>query len=204
MSAERPVVLIVPTGVANLASVKAGLRRAGGEPRIERDADAVASAEFVVLPGVGAFGAGMAELRAAGLDSALMARVRDGRKLLAVCLGMHLLCSESEESEGVQGLGIVPHKVEHFPDGVRAPQFGWNRITPSADCRVLREGYAYFANSYRLASPPDGWSTASADHGGPFVAAMERDGVVACQFHPELSSSLGVELMRRWLGGEAC
>lgn len=199
-----PVVVIVPTGVANLASVQAGLRRAGAEPRLERDPDAVATADFAVLPGVGAFGAGMAELRAAGLDQALLERVRQGRPLLAVCLGMQLLCAASDESPGVLGLGVVRQSVEHFPAGVRAPQFGWNRILPGDGCRLLAEGYAYFANSYRLPSPPAGWSVAGAEHGGSFVAAMERDRVLACQFHPELSGALGIELLRRWLEDGSC
>ena len=200
----RPPVLIVPTGVANLASVRAGLRRAGADPRVEQDADAVASAEFVVLPGVGAFGAGMAELIGSELDGAVRARVEEDRPLLAVCLGMHLLCGSSEESPGVAGVGLVSQSVEHFPDAVRAPQFGWNRIEPGSGCRFLRSGYAYFANSYRLKVAPDGWRVAMADHGGPFVAAMERGAVLACQFHPELSGELGVGLMSRWLGGAEC
>ena len=87
---------------------------------------------------------------------------------------------------------------------MRAPQFGWNRICPDDGCRLLAEGYAYFANSYRIATPPAGWSVARADHGGSFVAAMERERVLACQFHPELSSAFGVELMRRWLEDEPC
>ena len=198
---ERPEALIVPTGVANLASVRAGLTRAGAAPRIERDPEVIAAGELVVLPGVGAFAAGMAELRETGLDRVLAERVQAGRPLLAVCLGMQLLCEESEESPGVAGLGIVPGKAVHFPPEVRAPQFGWNRVTPSASCGWLREGYAYFANSFCLRDAPPGWSVATAEHGGTFVAAMERDRVLTCQFHPELSGAYGMDLLERWVVG---
>lgn len=199
-----PQALIVPTGVANLASVRAGLTRAGATPRIERDPAAVAAAELVVLPGVGAFGAGIGELRAGELEAALVERVRAGRPTLAVCLGMHLLCEGSEETPGVAGMGIVPGIAEHFPPEVRAPQFGWNKITPVGSCRWLREGYAYFANSYCVRKAPDGWSYAAADHGGTFVAAMEHGNVLVCQFHPELSGAFGADLLRRWVTEAPC
>jgi imidazoleglycerol phosphate synthase glutamine amidotransferase subunit HisH len=82
---------------------------------------------------------------------------------------------------------------------VRVPQLGWNHIEADPGCRVLRSGHVYFANSYRLAERPQGVSCAVADHGGPFVAAMERGNLVACQFHPELSGALGATILRNWL-----
>ncbi len=201
---DRPEVLIVPTGVANLASVIAGLRRAGAEPRIEHDAAAIAAASHVVLPGVGAFAAGMEELRRQELDVVLAKRVEEDRATLAVCLGLQLLCESSEESPGVKGLGVVPGHVGHFPPDVRAPQFGWNRIEAQPGCRLLQSGYAYFANSYRLPDIPDGFGAATAEHGGRFVAAIERGRVLACQFHPELSGPFGTELLRRWVEAGSC
>ena len=95
---SAPEVLVVPTGIANLASVEAGLRRAGARPRVARDAEAIAEAPLVLLPGVGAFGPGMQELRAHGLDRALRARIAAEKPLLAVCLGLQLLCERSEEA----------------------------------------------------------------------------------------------------------
>ena len=108
------------------------------------------------------------------------------------------------ESPGVGGLGCLDARVAHFPAGVRAPQFGWNAVVAGRDCALLRDGYAYFANSYRLPAAPAGWATATADHGGAFVAAMERGSVLACQFHPELSGSYGAQLLARWLQGRGC
>ena len=92
-----------------------------------------------------------------------------------------------------------------FDDSVRVPQFGWNTVEADSSCEVLADGCAYFANSYRLAEVPDGWSGAVCEYGGEFVAAIERGAVVACQFHPELSGRWGLELLSRWLArAEEC
>jgi imidazole glycerol phosphate synthase glutamine amidotransferase subunit len=194
---------VVDTGTANLASVLAALRRAGAEPRVVRDAQSVATAERVVLPGVGAFGAGMERLRASGLAGALAERARAWRPVLGVCLGLQLLCRESEESPGVAGLGVIDAPVRRFgaSAALRVPQLGWNLVEPGPGCTLLTEGYAYFANSYRLEAIPPGWRGATTDHGGPFAAALEgADGrVLACQFHPELSGAWGQALLARWL-----
>jgi imidazole glycerol phosphate synthase glutamine amidotransferase subunit len=190
---------IVRTGVANLASVVAAFRRLGVEPAFSSRPEEVASAEAVVLPGVGAFEAAMHALRAAGLDAAIRDRVLAGRPTLCVCLGLQLLCEGSEEAPRMSGLGVIPHMVTRYPDSVRVPQLGWNRVEPEQGCRMLVSGYGYFANSYRLADAPTGWEVAWSDHGGRFVAAMERDGVLACQFHLELSGPWGLSLLGRWL-----
>lgn len=187
------------TGVANLASMENGLRKAGALPITNNDPGAIRDAAAVVLPGVGAFAAGMEALAAGGLDRALCDRIAAGRPTFAVCLGLQLLFEASEEGPGVRGLGIVPGAATRFPASVRVPQFGWNRVLPSATSMLLQSGYAYFANSYRVTSPPPGWAAATSDHGGAFVAAIERGDVVACQFHPELSGPWGIALLRRWI-----
>ena len=201
-------VAVVATGVANTASVLTALARVGAEPALCEGAGAAAavrSADFVVLPGVGAFAAGAAQLAAAGLVDVLRERVAAERPLLAICLGLQLLCEHSEESPGVAGLGVLPVDVTRFPDvapggaRLRVPQLGWNLVEPDAGCRLLRPGYAYFANSYRVAAKVPGLAVATADHGGPFVAACERGAQLYCQFHPELSGPYGLDLLRRWL-----
>lgn len=203
MSAPRRTVHVVATGVANLASVRAALARLGCEAQATRCAQTVRDAAAVVLPGVGAFGVAAENLAAAGLVEALRARVRSDRPLLAICLGMQLLTEGSEESAGVEGLGVVPGRVERFrrEPNLRVPQFGWNRVERARRGGLLGEtGHAYFANSYRLGTAPAGWDVAWAEHGGRFVAALERGAILACQFHPELSSQFGHRLMGRWLG----
>jgi imidazole glycerol phosphate synthase glutamine amidotransferase subunit len=193
------LVVVVPTGTANLASIMAGLERAGAAPRLMVRAKEVGRVAQVVLPGVGAFGAAMQRLEDDGVATILAERIRAGRPTLAVCVGLQLLCESSEESPGVSGLGVLPAQVTRYPDTVRVPQLGWNAIEPVTRCRMLAAGHAYFANSYRLTDAPPGWRAAYADHGGRYVAALERGPVLACQFHPELSGALGVTLITRWL-----
>jgi imidazole glycerol phosphate synthase glutamine amidotransferase subunit len=195
-----PEVVVLPTGTANLASVLAAFARLGAVTRLAEDAAMVEAAERVVLPGVGTFGATLAGLRAAGLAPAIAARLKAGRATLAMCVGLQVLFEESDESPGVEGLAAIVGRVGQFPDTVRVPQFGWNQVEPQPGCRFLAPGYAYFANSYRVVDAP-GCRIATAEHGGRFVAALERDQVVACQFHPELSGAYGHRLIARWLEG---
>ncbi|MCB9506223.1 MAG: imidazole glycerol phosphate synthase subunit HisH [Myxococcales bacterium] len=192
-------VAVVATGLANTASVVAALTRLGVEAEVTRDAARVDAARAVVLPGVGAFGAGMRELRSAGLVDSLIRRIEDGDPIAGVCLGLQLLCRTSDESPGETGLGVVDAHVGRFGSGLTVPQMGWNHVAAAASMRHVVDGYAYFANSYRLASAPDGWEAATAEYGGPFVAALERGNALACQFHPELSGAWGLGLLGRWL-----
>lgn len=192
-------VVIVPTGTANLASVLAAFRRLGADPQVATTVGEVEEAQRVVVPGVGSFGAAMGELIRLGFPSMLQERIEGDRPTLAICVGMQLLATTSEESEGKVGLGAVAEKVTRFPETVRVPQLGWNQVRAGAGCNVLADGWAYFANSFRFESVPEGWSTALTDHGGSFVAAMERGNVLASQFHPELSGVWGRELLGRWL-----
>lgn len=192
-------VTVVATGTANTASVLAALHRAGASPTLTTDRDAVAGADRLVLPGVGSFGAAMAALREHRLVNLIREHAHAERPLLAVCVGLQVLFDSSEESPGAKGLGVIPGHLTRFHGAVRVPQLGWNRVHPTAGARYLRHGYAAFANSYKLDALPDGWHGATADHGGPFVAALERGAQLACQFHPELSGTWGQALLTRWL-----
>lgn len=193
------LVHVIRTGTANLASVVAALQRAGADVEVTERAEDVEGAERLVLPGVGTLTAAMGRLDENGMVEPLRKRIDAGRPTFAVCLGLQLLCQGSDESPGVPGLGVVPGQITRLPDHLIVPQTGWNLIEPRPGCRLLREGYVYYTNSYRLESPPRGWEVALTDYGGPFVAAMERGQVLACQFHPELSGRFGLELIRRWL-----
>jgi len=120
-------------------------------------------------------------------------------RTLAICLGLQLFAARSAESPGVTGLARWPLAVEAFPRSVRVPQLGWNRVTADGNCRILRDGTFYFANSYRLTESPAATRAAWGEHGGRFVAAMEDGPLLACQFHPELSGPAGADLLGRWL-----
>ncbi|HWL49766.1 MAG TPA: imidazole glycerol phosphate synthase subunit HisH [Acidimicrobiia bacterium] len=192
-------VKIVPTGTANIASVRAALTRLGASVSDAGTGRDVTLAAGVVLPGVGAFGAAMTRVGDQGLASALRERIEEGRSTLVVCVGMQLLCRVSEESPGAKGLGILDATVTRFGDEVRVPQLGWNQVDPASASRFVEPGWAYFANSYRIDRVPDGWAGATTEYGGGFVSALERGNVLACQFHPELSGPWGASLLGRWL-----
>ncbi len=201
-------VYIVRTGSANLASVAAAIDRIGARPIITADPADVLIADRLILPGVGSFGGAMAELTQRGLVSALRERLSIGRSTLGICLGLQLLARGSEESPGVRGLAMIDAVVRRLPTepGLRVPQMGWNLTEPRHTCRTLAGGFAYFANSYALREIPKGWRGSTFAHGelNPVAAIEQGDGdrlVVAAQFHPELSGSWGLDLIRRWVIG---
>ncbi len=195
-------VLILDSGVSNLASVRAAVERLGARPVVTSDPAAVRAAERLILPGVGHFAAGRAALARTGLDSALVDAVGAGVPLLAVCLGLQLLADGSDEAPGVAGLGVLAGVCRRLPVGVRVPHLGWNHVAPDAGCRLVAPLDAAFANSYALTDAPAGASVAWTTHGARFVAAVEQGRVLACQFHPELSGADGQALLARWLAQE--
>lgn len=192
-------VLILDSGVSNLASVVAAVERLGARAVVTRDPAAVRAAERVILPGVGSFAAGRRALAATGLDDAVRDAVAAGTPLLAVCLGLQLLTDGSDEAPGVAGLGVIRGVCRRLPDGVRVPHLGWNRVAPDAACRFVAPMDAAYANSYALTEAPPGAAVAWTVHGVPFVGAVEQGSVLACQFHPELSGADGRALLARWL-----
>ena len=192
-------VKIVKTGVANVASVSAAFSRLGCEAALTESVAAVTTADALVLPGVGSFGAGMESLQERGMVDALRTRIAEGRPTLAICLGLQLLAETSEESPGVRGLGCLPLAVGSFPATVARPQFGWNWLA-NENAPVLGEGgYVYYANSYRLTNAPTGWQSGWSNHGEAFIGCLQKGAVVACQFHPELSGPYGSQVLGRWL-----
>jgi imidazole glycerol-phosphate synthase subunit HisH len=190
--------VVVDTGAANTASVGAALRRAGVTSRLVSAPDAIQTADKVLLPGVGAFGVAMARLERTGMAEALRERISRDRPLMTICLGLQLLCRRSEESPGVPGLGAIEGSVTAFSEDLIVPQMGWNRVSPGKGS-LVRPGWAYFANSYKLDALPSDWIRATSVHGRPYVAAAERGALLACQFHPELSGDWGQALLERWL-----
>ncbi len=200
-------ITIVRTGAANIASVVAAMERLQRTCIVTDDPRTVDDAALLVLPGVGTLAAAMTFLNARGLTNVLRARIAAARPTLAICLGMQILLEGSEESPGIAGLGATPGIATRFANApgeptLRIPQMGWNRVTVSGNNGILISGTAYFANSYRLTTPPPpatGWRCALTNYGGTFVSAFERGTIVACQFHPELSGRFGAQLISRWL-----
>jgi len=198
-------IAVIDTGSANTRSVETALRRVGLEPTAVDDPGDVLAADRVLLPGVGAFGAAMDQLRRQELLEPLRERLRAGWPTLAVCIGLQLLARTSEEENGIEGVGVLDAAVGRFESSVRVPHMGWNRVHAPATAQWITTGYAYFANSYRVpgtskdALETDGWSVATCDYAGDFVAAVSREGVMACQFHPELSGRWGLDLLSAWI-----
>lgn len=210
-------VVIVDYGLGNLHSVDKALRHEGGDVVISSDADVVAAADRLVLPGVGAFGDGMRELTERKLIEPLRAFVKTGRPFLGICLGMQLLLDESEEFGRREGLGIVPGKVVAIPRGhaegprMKIPHIGWNEIAPPpgktwegtllADVPFGVGGRTsmYFVHSF-AAVPNEEFRLADAMYGGFRVsAAIRKDNVTGCQFHPEKSGPVGLRIVNRFL-----
>lgn len=198
-------VTIIETGLANIASVEWAFKRLGAAVTRTTDPDLVRSAERVILPGVGAFGAAAPMLHASGLAESIRERVQADRPTLAICLGFQLLAQSSDESPGTPGIGCVEGRITRIPNGPLVPQLGWNRVS-FAEPSPLVDGHAYFANSYCLATAPAGWATAQTHYGVSMISAIHRGSVLGCQFHPELSGEWGQQLLRTWMsqGGATC
>ena len=197
---------IINTGVANIRSLQAAFDRLNAEWSLTDDASLIDSASHVVLPGVGAYAAAVQQVDQRGLRDTIVNRIKSGRPTLCICLGMQMLGESSEESPGVTGLGVIPSQIKRFSQNVKVPQLGWNTVTPSPNCskKFYETGEAYFANSFRLGEPPDastGWNYATTDYDGEFISSVWKDGVLACQFHPELSGPWGQQLLQNWIDG---
>lgn len=195
-------IYVLDLGLGNPLPVARMIERAGGHPRLTSSAMDINANSSVVIPGVGAFDAGMHALRDRGFDSAIAEIADRGTgRILGLCLGMQLLFDESEEGS-TPGLGLVRGIVRRIPTGlgVRVPHMGWNPVHVKRDSRLLRflppEPRFYFAHSY-FAQPVDAdLSSLSVHHGLDFCAALEKGNVVGAQFHPEKSHRFGLEFMR--------
>jgi glutamine amidotransferase len=200
-----PIVAVVDYGAGNLRSVAKALERSQLEPRVVGDPAAVRSADGVVLPGVGAFADAVANLHEKGLDDAVRESMAAGRPYLGLCLGLQLLFDESDEHGVTAGLGILPGRVERFPerdaDGstLRVPHIGWNRVRfrgshPMLEKLPAEDSY-YFVHSYRVVAAREQDVVGIAEYGGDFAAAVATDRLFAVQFHPEKSQRAGRALL---------
>jgi glutamine amidotransferase len=194
------VIAIVDYAMGNLRSVQKGFEHAGVADVIVTDDPAeIASADGIVVPGVGAFRDAAERLRVTGVRDVLLERIGAGVPFLGICLGMQLLADVGYEDGEWEGLGVVHGTCERLPAGVKVPHIGWNTVEyprPSALFEGIPEGSAfYFVHSYRLVPADPACVIGTATYGVPFAAAIESGNVWAVQFHPEKSSSLGLRLL---------
>jgi glutamine amidotransferase len=191
-------VVLADYGAGNLQSVASALVRAGAEPSVSIDAGEVANAPLTVIAGVGHVESAARGLARHGLDDALRERVASGRPVLGICVGLQLFFGESEE--GGRGLDLLAGRVQRL-QARRVPHMGWNQLEQTRPTPLL-EGVAgedvYFAHSYAVV-PESEVTTAVANHGGPVVAAIERDTIAGVQFHPERSGHAGARLLENAL-----
>ncbi len=193
-----PRIAVLDYGMGNIRSVATALRRVGAEPKVTAETAVVAASGALVIPGVGAFGACVAAIRAAGLDGAVRAFAASGRPTLGVCLGMQVLFERSEEGGG-PGLGVFRGDVRRLPTSVKVPHMGWNRVTWTGQYRLfagIPDGtWFYFVHSYACA-PAEDVVAGETEHGVRFAAAVAGDSVAGVQFHPEKSGDAGLALYR--------
>ena len=211
------MVTIIDYGIGNLRSIEKALQKVGAEVVRTDDADAVRTAEKLVLPGVGAFGACMAEIRSRGLVQPILDAVASGTPFLGVCVGLQLLFEESEERGRHKGLGILPGKVVRFPNAdeaaslldaddsterLKIPHMGWNTIKPVRTHPLLQglteSPHFYFVHSYHARPEQSSDVLATTTYGVEFPAIVHRNNVLGVQFHPEKSHRAGLQVLKNF------
>jgi glutamine amidotransferase len=206
---SQPVIAVLDYGIGNLRSAEKALQKVGGDARLTRDPAFVASADAVVLPGVGAFGACMDALRGAGLEDVVYGAVDSGRPFLGICVGMQMLFTSSQEDLDARGLDIISGTVKWIPPGVKRPQMQWNKLSftqaddPMFDGELLRDAedgsWVYFVHSLHGVPMDPSLVAATCDYGGTLNAAFRQENVFATQFHPEKSGASGLALLENFV-----
>ena len=194
---------IVDYGVGNLFSLSASFKKIGVETVVTSDVNLISKAERIILPGVGAFGDAADKLRKSGLDEIVISETKKGKPLLGICLGMQLLFEESEEFGTHKGLGLLKGKVipmkDVIPEGLKIPQMGWNNLIIKRESKIFKyiknNDYVYFVHSF-FATDCDDSLIATTNYGAELTVAVSKDNVCGCQFHPEKSGEIGLNILK--------
>jgi glutamine amidotransferase len=200
------VIAVVDVCSGNLRSVERAIAQVGGDVVVTRDAEVVRRADKVVVPGQGAFGMFMRGLAERGLGDVLRGAIASGRPYLGICLGMQVLFDESEEQGPCPGLGVLPGRVVRMHPAdrrLKVPHIGWNQVgvrRPDPLLAGVAEGaYVYFDHSYHAVPADPSVIALDTEHGERMTAAVRRDNIFACQFHPEKSQSVGLQMLRNFV-----
>jgi glutamine amidotransferase len=196
------VIAVLDYGIGNLRSAEKALQHLGVDAALTTDPAVARDAAGVVLPGVGAFGRCMEQLRESGLETVVHEAVEAGKPFLGICVGMQMLFDSSEEAPGCKGLGILPGEVRRLDTTERLPHMGWNTLKIRIGS-VLFDGindgsWLYFVHSYAPVPDDDSVIAATTDYGGTVVAAVERGSLWATQFHPEKSAANGLRMLENF------
>ena len=199
------MIAIIDYGVGNLFSLQSSFAAIGQEAAVTRDAEEIRRADRLILPGVGAFQDAADKLRLSGMDRVVKEETSKGKPLLGICLGLQLIFEESEESPGVKGLALLPGKIKRIPEGEgrKVPQIGWNDLSFPRQSLLfagIPEGsYVYFVHSYYLEAGCPEDVAARTEYGLRIDAAVEHGRLFACQFHPEKSERIGMQILQNFL-----
>lgn len=198
------MIAVIDYDAGNIRSVEHALAALGLEAVVTRDAELIRKADKVILPGVGAFGDAMEKLNAFGLTEVIREAVAAGKPFLGICLGMQLMFDESEESAGVKGLSLLPGRILRIPEGngLKIPHIGWNDLTFPKEGKlfagIAQNSYVYFVHSYYLSAKEPEVVAATAEYGVTIHAAVEHGNLFGCQFHPEKSGDVGMQILRNF------
>ncbi|MFI3238282.1 MAG: imidazole glycerol phosphate synthase subunit HisH [Lachnospiraceae bacterium] len=199
------MIAMIDYDAGNVKSVQKALEFLGEEVVLTRDRELLLAADKVILPGVGSFGAAMEKLHQYGLVEVIHEVVNKKTPFLGICLGLQLMFESSEESEGVEGLGLLKGKIVRFPQmkDLKVPHVGWNDLKFPKQCSIFRGledgSYVYFVHSYYLQAADEKVVAATCDYGLRFHAAIAVDNIYACQFHPEKSSDVGLKILKNFV-----
>lgn len=199
------MIAIIDYDAGNIKSVEKAFDFIGAEYVLTRDPEEILKADRAVLPGVGCFKDAMDNIRAYGLEEVIKKFIASGKPFLGICLGLQLLFEESEESPGVKGLSVLKGACRKIPagDDLKVPQIGWNSLSFPKKSRLFEgideDAYVYFVHSYYLTAKDDSDVAATTEYGVHIHAAVERDNVFACQFHPEKSSTVGLKILTNFV-----
>ena len=199
------MIAIIDYDAGNLRSVEKALEALGSRAIITRNRDEILGADRVILPGVGAFGDAMEKLHQYELVDTIRQAVGSVEAVLGVCFGLQLLFLRSEENAGVEGLSVLPGKILRIPDhpGLKIPHMGWNSLSVTPGARLFRGiengAYVYFVHSYYCKADDESIVAATTEYSTHIHAAVERGNVFACQFHPEKSGSVGLQILKNFI-----
>ena len=193
---------IIDYDAGNIRSVEKALQSLSEEAVVTRDRDTILNADRVILPGVGAFGDAMEKIRGYGLEEVIKEVVANKTPFLGICLGLQLMFERSDESKGVAGLGLLKGEILRIPEseGLKIPHIGWNSLTFPNKGRLFEgipeNSYVYFVHSYYLQAEDEQIVKATCEYGTTIHASVEEGNVFACQFHPEKSGNVGLNILR--------
>ena len=199
------MIAIIDYDAGNIKSVEKALQALGEEAVTTRDKDTILLADKVILPGVGAFGDAMEKIHKYGLYEVIHQVVEQKTPFLGICLGLQLLFERSEESKDVEGLSLLKGEILRIPEkqDLKIPHIGWNSLKFPNTGRLFRgipkEAYVYFVHSYYLKAKEEEIVTATTEYGTLIHASVEKDNVFACQFHPEKSSAVGLQILKNFI-----